>query len=63
MLPRQWSWALKGYSAGATPNPIPDVYLDGRKGDVVYVERKHMKKKVEGRAIPLHQDAKAALDV
>jgi integrase len=63
MLPRQWSWALKGYSAGATPNPIPDVYLHGRIGDVVYVERKHMKKKVEGRAIPLHQDAKAALDV
>jgi integrase len=42
---------------------VGDVYLHGRVGDVVYVERKHMKKKVEGRAIPLHQDAKDALKV
>jgi integrase len=42
---------------------VGDVYLRGRIGDVVYVERKHMKKKVEGRAIPLHQDAKVALRV
>jgi len=42
---------------------VGDVYLHGRIGDVVYVERKHMKKKLEGRAIPLHQDAKGALSV
>ena len=42
---------------------VGDVYQHGRLGDVVYVERKHMKKKVEGRAIPLHQDAKVALSV
>ena len=42
---------------------VGDVYQYGRLADVVYVERKHMKKKLEGRAIPLHQDAKAALSV
>lgn len=42
---------------------VGDVYLHGRVGDVVYVERKHMKKKLEGRAVPLHQDAKIALSV
>ena len=42
---------------------VGDVYQHGRMGDVVYVERKHMKKKLEGRAIPLHRDAKVALSV
>jgi len=42
---------------------IGDVYQYGRMADSVYVERKHMKKKVEGRAIPLHQEAKDALSV
>jgi integrase len=42
---------------------VGDVYQYGRLADVVYVERKHMKKKLEGRAIPLHQDAKDALRV
>ncbi len=42
---------------------VGDVYLHGRIGDVVYVKRKYMKKKLEGRAIPLHQDAKVALNV
>ena len=42
---------------------VNDVYQYERLCDVVYVERKHMKKKLEGRAIPLHQDAKDALNV
>jgi integrase len=42
---------------------LGEVYQHGRLGDVVYVERKHMKKEVEGRAIPLHQEAKVALSV
>jgi integrase len=42
---------------------VGDVYQYGRLADVVYVERKHMKQKLEGRAIPLHQDAKVALSV
>jgi integrase len=42
---------------------VGDVYQYGRLADVVYVERKHMKKKLEGQAIPLHQDAKVALSV
>jgi integrase len=42
---------------------VGDVYQHGRVGDAVYVERKHMKKKVEWRAIPLHQDAREALRV
>ena len=42
---------------------ISNVYQHGWMGDFLYVERKHMKKKLEGRAIPLHQDAKVALSV
>ena len=34
---------------------VGDVYQYGRLADMVYVERKHMKKKLEGRAIPLQQ--------
>jgi integrase len=33
---------------------VGDFYLQGWGGDVVYVERKYMKKKVEERAIHLH---------
>lgn len=40
---------------------VGDVYHYGRVLDSVYVERKYMKKKVEGRAIPLHQEAQEAL--
>ena len=40
---------------------VGDVYQYGRVVDSVYVERKYMKKKVEGRSIPLHQEGKEAL--
>lgn len=42
---------------------VGDVYQHGRMADSVYVERKYMKKKIEGRAMPLHQEGKDALSV
>jgi len=40
---------------------VGDVYQHGRVVDRVTVARAHMKKKVEGRTVALHPDAKAAL--
>jgi len=40
---------------------IGDIFQNGQIVDRVYVERKNMKKKVEGRSVILHPDAKAAL--
>lgn len=41
---------------------ILDVYAEGHFGDRVSVARKHMKKKMEGRTVVLHPEAKAALE-
>jgi integrase len=40
---------------------VGDVYQHGHLVDRVTVPRRHMKKKVEGRSVLLHPDAKAAL--
>ncbi|MBU8934160.1 MAG: tyrosine-type recombinase/integrase [candidate division Zixibacteria bacterium] len=40
---------------------LRDVVHAGQLVDRVYVERRNMKKKTEGRCVPLHQEAKAAL--
>jgi integrase len=40
---------------------VSDVYQYGHVVDRVTVQRRHMKKKVEGRTVLLHPDAKAAL--
>lgn len=40
---------------------VGDVWQHGRVVDLVYIARRHLKKKVEGRAIPLHREAKEAL--
>jgi integrase len=40
---------------------VGDVYQHGRVVDRVTVHRRHMKKKLEGRTVPLHPEAKAAL--
>jgi len=41
---------------------VNDVVQAGRLVDRVTVERRHMKKKTEGRTVLLHPDAKAALE-
>lgn len=41
---------------------IGDIYSNGRIADRVYVARRNMKKKLEGRSVILHPDAKAALE-
>jgi integrase len=40
---------------------VGDVYQHGHVVDRVTVQRRHMKKKLESRTVPLHPDAKAAL--
>jgi integrase len=40
---------------------VGDVWQHGRVVDRVTVQRRHMKNKTEGRTVPLHPDAKAAL--
>lgn len=40
---------------------IDDVYKYGQLVDRVTVRRSHMKKKIEGRTVPLHPEVKAAL--
>jgi integrase len=40
---------------------VGDVYRHGRLVERVTVQRRHMKKKVEGRTVVLHPEAKAAL--
>ena len=40
---------------------VGDVYQHGRVVDRVTVSRRHMKQQREGRTVPLHPDAKAAL--
>jgi integrase len=42
---------------------VQDVYQHGGFVDRVAVQRRHMKKKIEGRSVPLHAEAKAALAV
>jgi integrase len=42
---------------------VGDVYRHGHVVDFVYLSRKHVKKKVEGRIIPVHTDAKSAIEV
>jgi integrase len=37
---------------------VGDVYHQGRVADQVTVQPRHMKKKVEGRTVPLHPEAK-----
>jgi len=41
---------------------LGDVVQSGRIVDRVYVERCHVKRKLEGRSIVLHKEAKQALD-
>jgi integrase len=40
---------------------VSDVYQHGRLVERVTVQRRHMKKKIEGRTVVLHPEAKAAL--
>lgn len=40
---------------------IKDVYQHGKIVDEVYVQRRNMKKKIEGRCAPLHEKAKEAI--
>lgn len=40
---------------------VGDVYRHGRVVDLVYIQRRHMKKKTEGRALPVHAEARAAI--
>jgi integrase len=40
---------------------VGDVYEHGRIGDRVTVQRRHMKKKMEGRTVVLHHEAKDAI--
>ena len=40
---------------------VEDVFQAGRMVDRIYVCRQNMKKKVEGRSVILHQDARRAL--
>ena len=40
---------------------VRDVYLAGRVVDTATVRRRNMKRKTEGRTVPLHQDARQAL--
>lgn len=40
---------------------VSDVWQLGQVTESVYVARKHMKKQVEGRSVPLHPDARAAI--
>jgi integrase len=40
---------------------VQDVYQHGRMVERVTVQRRHMKKKLEGRTVVLHPEAKAAL--
>jgi site-specific recombinase XerD len=42
---------------------VGDVQQHGKIVDDVAVQRKHMKKKTEGRTVPLHPEARAALSV
>lgn len=42
---------------------VADVFQYGQIVDVCYVQRKNMKKKLEGRAVPLHREVKAALSL
>lgn len=42
---------------------VGDVFQYGRVVDVAYIERRNMKKKIEGRAIPLHREVKEILFV
>jgi site-specific recombinase XerD len=42
---------------------VSDVYQYGQIVDVAYVERRHMKKRLEGRVVPLHREVKAALSL
>jgi integrase len=42
---------------------VGDVLQHGKVMDHVTVARKHMKKKTEGRGVPLHPEARAALSV
>ena len=41
---------------------ISDIYSNGKIADRVYMARRNMKKKLEGRSVILHPDAKAALE-
>lgn len=42
---------------------LGDVIQFGRIGDRVYIERKNVKKKLEGRSVVLHPEAKEALEI
>jgi site-specific recombinase XerD len=42
---------------------VGDVFQHGKVVDHVTVARKHMKKKTEGRGVPLHPEARAAISV
>jgi integrase len=42
---------------------VGDVFQHGKVVDHVMVARKHMKKKTEGRSVPLHPEARAAISV
>jgi integrase len=42
---------------------VRDVWQHGRVVSAVYVARQHMKKRIEGRSVPLHQQARDALSV
>lgn len=41
---------------------VSNVYQNGNFVDRIYVERKNMKKKMEGRTVPLHPEAKKAIE-
>jgi integrase len=42
---------------------VGDVFQHGKVVDHVTVDRRHMKKKTEGRGVPLHPEARAAISV